>query len=201
MSSISEPVEMTGVISATRSPMRITEPLPNCLSIWLRAADSARFLFSSMARVLKGWCRVGSRLDGRHRKGCDDRARIEYPLAAASPESVQSPGRRGKTARVRVRGSPVRPHQAAVQPLDGEVLIRQYLDRFEVRVARQQPDPVLADLQQLDRDLLVDPRDHDLAGTRVRGTVHADQVAVEDAFVAHRVALDLEQVVGRRREQ
>src|SRR5690606_19182855 len=32
--------------------MRITEPLPNCFSIWLSAADSARFLFSSIGFFL-----------------------------------------------------------------------------------------------------------------------------------------------------
>jgi len=52
MSSISEPVGMASTGSTTRSPMRITEPLPNCFSIWLSAADSARFLFSSIGFVL-----------------------------------------------------------------------------------------------------------------------------------------------------
>jgi hypothetical protein len=35
MSSSSEPVGMTSQASATRSPIRMTEPLPNCFSIWL----------------------------------------------------------------------------------------------------------------------------------------------------------------------
>src|SRR5690606_27059394 len=37
---------------AERSPMRITVPLPNWRSIWVSAADSARFLFSSMGVLL-----------------------------------------------------------------------------------------------------------------------------------------------------
>ncbi|KAG1322518.1 hypothetical protein G6F61_015189 [Rhizopus arrhizus] len=52
MSSISEPVGMASTGSTTRSPMRITEPLPNCFSIWPRAAARARFLFSSIGWVL-----------------------------------------------------------------------------------------------------------------------------------------------------
>ncbi|MNV73201.1 hypothetical protein D3C71_1663350 [compost metagenome] len=52
MSSISEPVGMTSTASTTRSPMRITAPLPNCFSIWPRAAVRARFLFSSIGVVL-----------------------------------------------------------------------------------------------------------------------------------------------------
>src|SRR3546814_9060350 len=68
-------------------------------------------------------------------------------------------------------------------------------------MARQQANAVLSDLQQLDGDLLVDAGDDDLPGARVGRAVHSDQVAVEDALVAHRVALDLEQVVRRRREE
>jgi len=34
--------------TALESPMRMIAPLPNCRSIWLSAALSARFLFSSM---------------------------------------------------------------------------------------------------------------------------------------------------------
>jgi hypothetical protein len=48
MSSMSEPVPMTSAASTLLSPMRITEPLPNCFSICPRAAERARFLFSSM---------------------------------------------------------------------------------------------------------------------------------------------------------
>src|SRR3546814_2154017 len=83
-------------------------------------------------------------------------------------------------------GSTVRPDEAAVQTFDGEVLAWLHLDRRVVGIARQQPDPGLADLEQLDRDFLVDPRHHDLARTRVNGAVHTDQVAVENALDAHR---------------
>ena len=49
-----EDIQVVSTASTVRSPMRITEPLPNCFSIWPRAAASARFLFSSIAVVLKG---------------------------------------------------------------------------------------------------------------------------------------------------
>ncbi|MNN44342.1 hypothetical protein D3C81_1586280 [compost metagenome] len=52
ISSIREPVGIASTGSTTRSPMRITEPLPNCFSIWPRAAARARFLFSSIGLVL-----------------------------------------------------------------------------------------------------------------------------------------------------
>ena len=48
---------------------------------------------------------------------------------------------------------------------------------------------------------LLEHRHHDLAGAGIAGTVHADQVAVEDAFVAHRIALHLQQVIRRRGEE
>src|SRR3546814_7730828 len=113
---------------------------------------------------------------------------------------LRAPGRRKRLTsrayvwkRCRTRSgnphSPVRPHQAAVQALDGGVLVGHHVDRRVVRIARQQANAVLADLQQLDGDLLVDAGDDDLPGARVGRAVHSDQVAVEDALVAHRVAL------------
>src|SRR5574340_487183 len=52
MSSPSEPVETAWMSRATSwSPRRITEPLPNCFSIWLSAAASALFLSSANAGV------------------------------------------------------------------------------------------------------------------------------------------------------
>src|SRR5690606_33227844 len=146
----------------TRSPMRMTDPLPNCFSIWVRAADRARFLFSSMVGSSVGFCRVRGK----------PRGPPSQKLRLASPSRYREMPR-----------STVRPHEAAVQALDGEVLARLDLDGCVVGIARQQPDPVLADLQQLDRYFLVDARYHDLPGTRVAGPVHTDQVAVEDALV------------------
>ena len=73
----------------------------------------------------------------------------------------------GKPRACAAPSSTVRPDEAAIQALDGEILAGLHLDRRIVGIARQQPDPVLADLEQLDRDFLVDPGDHDLAGTGV----------------------------------
>ncbi len=69
MSSISEPVPITSVASTTRSPMRITEPLPNCFSIWVRAAERARFLFSSIVVSSEVSNRVEGNLRGAGRRG------------------------------------------------------------------------------------------------------------------------------------
>src|SRR5207247_8222004 len=55
--------------------------------------------------------------------------------------------------------------------------------------------------QALYRDLVVHPRHHDLARARLARTVHGEQVAVEDAGVAHTHAADFQQVVGTRLEQ
>ena len=48
MEVVAATVEMAGMATCSRSPMRMTVPLPNCRSIWLSAAASARFLFSSI---------------------------------------------------------------------------------------------------------------------------------------------------------
>jgi hypothetical protein len=54
--------------STLLSPMRMTEPLPNCFSICPRAAESARFLFSSMALSCV-WESVGSDVIGARSRG------------------------------------------------------------------------------------------------------------------------------------
>src|SRR5690606_27882982 len=166
MSSIAEPVPTPSAGSTLPSPIRITEPLPNCFSIWLKAAERARFLFSSivvvLVMVLSGWvhpCRHPSqRLRRGHQRQCWSCAR---PLAAGrSPRPLsENPA----------PASPVRPHQAAVEAFDGEILVGLHLDGRVVGVARKQADAVLADLQELDRDRLVHARDHDLAAARIAG--------------------------------
>src|SRR5690606_11948696 len=150
MSSISEPVLTTSTASTRPSPMRMTAPLPNCFSIWPSAAASARFLFSSIVVVLVivDWCRDAS---------------LHAPIAQAATgrrgwnlAPAGRPGRRASphpaVGKCPAPPSPARPHQPAVQALDGEVLSRLDLDGGVVGVARQQPDAVLADLQQLDGD-------------------------------------------------
>ena len=64
----------------------------------------------------------------------------------------------------------------------------------EVRVVRAQ-DAVLA--QALDAELAVDGDDHDVAGLRVQGPVHDQQVAVKDAGVAHGLAPGPDEERGR----
>ncbi|MGF6368377.1 hypothetical protein OKW40_001127 [Paraburkholderia sp. RAU6.4a] len=56
-------------------------------------------------------------------------------------------------------------------------------------------------LQTLDRHVVAKPRDDDLAVLRFGALLHREQVAVENARVAHRQAAHLQQVVGLAREQ
>src|SRR5690606_27018077 len=147
MSSISEPVPITSAASTLPSPMRITEPLPNCFSIWLRAAERARFLFSSIVVVLvmvnSGWvhpCRRPSQGLRRLRRGQNRRD-------GHAAETGQRATGLSENSALR---SPVGPHEPAVKALDGEILVGLHLDRRVIRVAGQQADAVPADLQQLD---------------------------------------------------
>ena len=51
---------------AIASPRRMTEPLPNCFSIWLSAADSAFLRFSSIGCLSAGrWWIHGARVGAR----------------------------------------------------------------------------------------------------------------------------------------
>src|SRR3546814_10156952 len=155
LSSSSEPVGITGTTSATRSPMRMTEPLPYCFSIWVRAAESARFLFSSIVVVLVMVC-MG-------RWGQSDRPGSQG-LRSPRRETgwLRTTGRRNRrTSRAYVGKrcrtwsgnphSPVRPPQAAVQALDGGVLFGHQVDRPVFGFVRPQANGGLADLPQLDR--------------------------------------------------
>src|SRR5262245_7249154 len=74
-------------------------------------------------------------------------------------------------------------------------------DRLEVGVLGQELDRRAAAAQPLHRHLVVQARDHDLPGTRLLRLVHSEDVAVEDAGVAHAHAADLQQVVGARAEE
>jgi hypothetical protein len=60
MSSPREPVEMASMLPmAVPSPIRITDPLPNCFSIWLSAAASAFLRFSSILVTCGQWLDPG----------------------------------------------------------------------------------------------------------------------------------------------
>ena len=74
-------------------------------------------------------------------------------------------------------------------------------DRLVARAFGDQLDHVAAFLVAFDGDVIIDPRDHDLAVAGLAGGVHGEQVAVEDAGVDHRVAAHLEQVIGFGREE
>src|SRR5581483_8720243 len=86
--------------------------------------------------------------------------------------------------------------------LDGERLAPQVdLDRLEFRVLRQELDRMAAASQALDRHFVSQAGDDDLAGARVVRAVHREEVAFDDAGVAHGHAAYAQQVVRPRREQ
>src|SRR6185437_12249235 len=92
-------------------------------------------------------------------------------------------------------------HEAAVDAFDREALATRDQDRRIPRVARQQADVVAPALQALDRHLAIDAGDDDLAVAGFRRALHAHQIAIENALLDHRVALDPEQVIRSPREQ
>src|SRR5690606_41582650 len=100
------------------------------------------------ASFAANWTSDAERWRQAHRTGCDAPPWFEERPRRPRPAAAGAATRCRETPR---RGSPVRPHQAAVQALDREVLVGLDLDRVEIGIARQQPDPVLAHLQQLDR--------------------------------------------------
>src|SRR5258706_9001979 len=70
--------------------------------------------------------------------------------------------------------------------LDGHLVVAQVeLDRLEIRILGQQLHRVAAAFQSLDGHLVGDARDYDLAALRLLRAVHREQVAFEDARVAH----------------
>src|SRR5678815_5997479 len=74
-------------------------------------------------------------------------------------------------------------------------------DRLEVGILRFELYDMAAAPPALDRDFIGEPRDHDLAGARFLGAMHGEQIAFEDAGVAHRQAAHAQKVVGAWREK
>ena len=69
------------------------------------------------------------------------------------------------------------------------------------RIAWQQADAVALTAQALDGEFAIDAGDHGLPIACIGGAMHADQVAIEDAVIQHRITLHFQQVIRRRREQ
>src|SRR3989454_4542563 len=91
---------------------------------------------------------------------------------------------------------------ADAEAFDCKVVLAQIDDDgLELGILREQFDGVAAAAQALHRDLVVHPRHHDLARARLARAVHGEQVAVENACIAHAHAADFQQVVGARLEQ
>src|SRR5262249_53759871 len=56
-------------------------------------------------------------------------------------------------------------------------------------------------LQSLHGDFVVDPRNDDFAVARFVGLVDRQQIAIEDAYVDHAVAVDAQQIIGARAKE
>ena len=74
-------------------------------------------------------------------------------------------------------------------------------DRCEIRIRRQQAHAAAAVFELLDRDFVVESCDDDAAMLRDWRAMHRDQVAVEDACIAHTEPDDAQQVIRARMEQ
>src|SRR5207342_2650935 len=108
------------------SPISITVPLPNCLSIWARAAVRARFLFSSIVEFLGSLIEVMSNCKSRRSHGLR-RVRRGHKLADA--------GRIGQ-AEIHRHGCPAKPRRARVAMIDR--------DRHRLGLTRPQYRPSIA---------------------------------------------------------
>src|SRR5882672_8917033 len=93
------------------------------------------------------------------------------------------------------------PDDPDAEALDGErVALQVYMYRCEIRVLRQQLYLAALAFEALDRDFVVQAGDHDLPGAGFAGAVYRQQVAVEDAGIAHAHAAYLQQVIRARLE-
>src|SRR3954466_1013023 len=90
---------------------------------------------------------------------------------------------------------------------DGDTFYRQcvapqiHFDRREFRILCFERYAVAAPAQALDRHLVAQARDHDLPAARILGFVHGEQIAFEDAGVAHREPAHAQKIIGARREE
>src|SRR5690606_38178424 len=89
-----------------------------------------------------------------------------------------------------------------VEAFDREVAaVGRHPDRREIGIGREQLPARGIAREALDRDLALEPRDHDAARVGDRGAVHRDQVAVLDPDADDAVAFDPQQEIRARPEQ
>src|ERR1700751_4804943 len=91
---------------------------------------------------------------------------------------------------------------ADVQAFDGEAVdaLRIDFDRIEIGIFRQQQQMAATMLETFDSDLVIESGDYDLSIMRRRCAMHGEQVAVDDARVAHAHADDTQQEIRVRSE-
>lgn len=91
--------------------------------------------------------------------------------------------------------------EADGHPLDEEILAAAHLDGPEIRVGGVEEEPPALAPQALDRHLFPEAGHHDLTRLGKASPAHGEEVAIEDAGIAHALPLHPEQVIGHRPEQ
>src|SRR5690606_37688409 len=111
--------------------------------------------------------------------------------------------RTGKRVEPGIHGSFHRvPYDTDDDPFDRQRFLAQIdLDRLEIRVLRQEPDAMTFLPIPLDRDLVLEANDDDLPVANLGRAMHGDEIAVEDAGIAHAHAFDPQQEMRLLLEQ
>src|SRR6185295_656732 len=110
-----EPVGIVSIAASGRSPRRMIDPLPYCLSIWLRAMSSARCLSPSAINVSYYRCRDNStgvllvKREDPQRRAAEDLVEpvLLFQLLASEAQCV------GVALPTRDRGVIAAPHHSA----------------------------------------------------------------------------------------
>ncbi|OMP13962.1 hypothetical protein COLO4_00545 [Corchorus olitorius] len=110
------------------------------------------------------------------------------------------PGGGGKTS-IRVAWQ-TSPDQTDGQALQVKLITIQInVDRFEIRILGNQFDMAALALEALDRHVVAKSGHDDLAVGGFGGSLHGQEVAIQNTGVAHAHAAHLQQKIGLRREQ
>src|SRR3712207_3208792 len=125
-----EPVGMTFMATSGLSPRRMTEPLPNCLSIWARAMSRA--LSRSSVAMVATFGSSGEVV------GIDARTGVrQFRCPGGSVESWSACGRHCRTNRCSIARPTRRPARVAGSPLPGRHLV--LLADRQPHLAHRQP--------------------------------------------------------------
>ena len=82
-------------------------------------------------------------------------------------------------------------YDAHTESFDNQFPVTQIdLDRLEIGVLRQQADHMILAFKTFYRDLVIQACDNDLPILSLWGTVHGQQVTIENTCIAHTVAFN-----------